>query len=206
LLEDHAPPDTELLKVVVEDAHNTAVPEIDPTDGSGFTVTIVVVCAVPQPFVTEHEIVAVPADTPVTSPPLTVATDEVDEDQTPPDTDALKDVTEDAHTVAVPEIAPATGRGLTVTIETVAQEPEAYVINAVPSATPVTTPDELPIEATAGLPLVHVPPLVALPNVVVADSHTVSVPVIGDAEPEVIVAEPVIDAAQEAVAVDAETE
>ena len=77
---------------------------------------------------------------------------------------------------------------------------------AVPCATPETTPEALPAVAIVALLLVHVPPPTALPSVVVEPAHTVSVPVIGDEVPEVIVADPVIDAVQEAVAVDAETE
>ena len=50
---------------------------------------------------------------------------------------------------------------------------------AVPGLTPVTMPDDVPTVATAGLPLVHTPPVVALANVVVKPVHTKPLPVIG---------------------------
>ena len=43
---------------------------------------------------------------------------------------------------------------------------------------PVTMPDEAPIVATVGVPLVHVPEGVASANVVVLPTQTLSVPVI----------------------------
>ena len=47
-----------------------------------------------------------------------------------------------------------------------------------PANTPVATPVVEPIVATVGVALVHVPPVVASDNVVVAPTHTLSVPVI----------------------------
>lgn len=53
------------------------------------------------------------------------------------------------------------------------------MITAVPGAIAVTTPVPEPIVATAALPLVHVPPVVAQVRVVVFPLHTLSVPAIG---------------------------
>ena len=47
-----------------------------------------------------------------------------------------------------------------------------------PVATPVTTPLDEPIVATDVVPLLQVPPEVALPRVVVRPMHTFGVPVI----------------------------
>jgi hypothetical protein len=46
------PPLTALLKAVVEPSQTDAVPVIEPALGSALTVAVVVVLAVPQPFVT----------------------------------------------------------------------------------------------------------------------------------------------------------
>jgi len=53
------------------------------------------------------------------------------------------------------------------------------VIVAVPAATPVITPEEDPIEATAVLLLLHTPPDVLLLSRDEAPIHTVVTPVIG---------------------------
>ena len=50
----------------------------------------------------------------------------------------------------------------------------------VPADTPVTTPVDEPIVATAGVLLLQVPPVVLLVNVVIAPIQVVSVPVIGE--------------------------
>jgi hypothetical protein len=54
----------------------------------------------------------------------------------------------------------------------------------VPADIPVTTPLAEPIVATAGVLLLHVPPVVLLANVVVAPIQVVSVPVIGEERAE----------------------
>lgn len=51
---------------------------------------------------------------------------------------------------------------------------------AVPAEAPLTTPLEAPIVATAGLLLLHVPPVTALLSVVVPPTQIVVVPVIAD--------------------------
>jgi hypothetical protein len=50
----------------------------------------------------------------------------------------------------------------------------------VPTASPVTIPDVVPIVATVTLLLTHVPPVSVLPKVVVNPRHTAGVPEIAD--------------------------
>jgi hypothetical protein len=52
-------------------------------------------------------------------------------------------------------------------------------MSVVPAVSPHTTPDKEPTVATAGLLLLHVPPVIALVNVLHEPSHTCGVPVIG---------------------------
>jgi hypothetical protein len=52
-----------------------------------------------------------------------------------------------------------------------------YVIVVVPAATPVTTPDDDPIVAIAGVLLVQVPPDGVPDNIIVEPTHTAMVPV-----------------------------
>lgn len=72
-----------------------------------------------------------------------------------------------------------------------------YVIVVVPAVTPVTTPVEELIVATAVLLDVHTPPVVVLDNVVVDPEHTDVVPVIdattGKAVTVTVVAELVVE-------------
>jgi len=73
--------------------------------------------------------VAVPADTPLTTPVLpTVATDVLPLLHTPPLVASLRLVAEPAHTFIVPVIADTVGNGLTVTDEvTVVIQPKPLV-------------------------------------------------------------------------------
>ena len=79
------------------------------------------------------------------------------------------------QTVAVPVIA--AGKGLTVTA-IVLKQPfgPVYVIMELPPMLPVTVPAAFTV-ATLGLLLLHVPPVVASPNEVVAPAHNTEVPV-----------------------------
>ena len=168
------PPAVALLNVVVDPAQSVRVPVI--AAGSGFTVTVAVT---KQPVGKVYEITEVPADTPVTTPvdELTVATAGVALLQVPPAVALLNVVVDPAHSVRVPVIA--AGRGLTVTVA-VRKHPvgSVYDITEVPDDTPVTTPVAGSTVATAGVALLHVPPAVASPNVVVDPTHTERVPVI----------------------------
>ena len=117
--------------------------------------------------------------------------------QLPPAVKSLK-VTEDPlHTEVAPPIPE--GTGLTVTTTIVGTPATVYEIDAVPAATPVTTPD-VPTVATNVLPLCHVPPDVASVNAVVDPIHTLSVPpipptpegftvtiIVADAAPQLLV-------------------
>jgi preprotein translocase subunit Sec61beta len=114
-----------------------------------------------------YVITEVPAATPVTAPVLEpiVATAGVAEVQAPPVTVELS-VEEPFEQIAVvPEIVPADGAAVTVTVavvETFAQPPVpviVYVITEVPAATPVTAPVLAPIVATAGVAEVQAPPV-----------------------------------------------
>jgi hypothetical protein len=120
--------------------------------------------------------VAVPAVMPVITPAKLIDAFVDELTHVPPVVVLARVVILPSHTTAVPVIV--AGSAFTVrTVEVVQPEPRAYVIVVVPAATPVTTPDAS-IVAFAGVPLVHVPPVVTLFNVVVRPSQTVSVPVI----------------------------
>ena len=70
------------------------------------------------------------------------------------------------------------GNPFTVTTVITLPPERLYEMFAVPAATPVTTPVAEFTVAIPVLPLLHVPPLVALLNVVVLPTHTVAVPVV----------------------------
>ena len=97
---------------MVEPEQTVVVPEIVPADGSGLTVIAAVATAVPQLFVTEYDIVAVPAVPPVTTPALTAAIVELLLVQAPPLTASVNVVVEPEQTVVVPDIVPADGSGI----------------------------------------------------------------------------------------------
>ena len=63
----HTPPETELLRDVVEPAHNDAVPDTVPAEGDGLTVTSLVA---KQPVASVYVMRATPADTPPVRPVL----------------------------------------------------------------------------------------------------------------------------------------
>jgi hypothetical protein len=99
---------------------------------------------------------------------------------TPPGAASLSGVADSSHTVSVPVIVPAAGKGLTVTTAVAAAVPQlfvtAYDMVVVPAETPVTTP----VASTVAMPvsvLLHTPPDAALLSEVVASSQTVVVPV-----------------------------
>ena len=112
----HTPPEVVLVKIVLEPIHAFVVPPIAASVGNAVTFTVACAFDV-QPFVvTVYVIVALPADTPVTTPlASTVATAVFDDVQTPFEVALESAVVEPAHTSVVPVIAATTGRGLTVT-------------------------------------------------------------------------------------------
>jgi hypothetical protein len=114
-----------------------------------------------------YVITEVPAATPVTAPvlELIVATAGVPEVQAPPVTLELSVEDPFEQIAVVPEIVPAEGAAVTVTVavvETFAQPPvpvTVYVITDVPAETLVTAPVDVLIVATAGVPEVQAPPV-----------------------------------------------
>jgi hypothetical protein len=128
--------------------------------------------------------IAVPAELPVTNPVLvTEATEGPPLVQEPPPTVLDKDVVPLTQIVAVPDIVPAFGSGLTVTfcVATTAPQPfvTVYDIVVVPALKPVTTPVEEFTVPTVAVVLLHTPPPVPLASrSVVASTHTVAVPLI----------------------------
>jgi hypothetical protein len=106
-----------LDRVVVLPVQTFVAPVILPASGSGFTVTTLVATPVHPPLVTEYEIVAVPAATPVTIPVAlpTVAFAVLDDDHIPPLVALLRVLVLPTHTLAVPVIVPAAGAAFTVT-------------------------------------------------------------------------------------------
>ena len=130
-LEDQAPPASPLEVSVVEPlAQMAVVPEIVPAFGTAVTLTVAVVDTFAQPPVpvTVYVITDVPADTPVTSPvdASIVATAGVAEVQDPPVTEEVKVEEPLAQMAVVPDIVPAVGTAVTVTVavvETFAQPP-----------------------------------------------------------------------------------
>jgi hypothetical protein len=119
----------------------------------------------------------IPVTIPVEEPTLTVPEPAVALHE-PPVVTSASVVFNPSHTVAVPVIAD--GSGVTVTT-TVVRHPvgKVYVMVTGPEVVPpVTIPDEVPTVAIERLPLLQIPPAVALLSVVVSPGHTVRVPVI----------------------------
>jgi len=82
-----------------------------------------------------------------------------------------------SQTTSVPVIG--AGVGFTVTLAVVIQPvASVYVIVEVPAVAPLVTPEDAPMVATAGDPLLHVPPKDASLSVVTPPGQRVSVPVI----------------------------
>ena len=125
------PPVAASRRVPVKPVHIVVVPLMLPADGAGLTVITTPVLAVPQLLVTEYEILAVPADTPVTAPvAAVVATEVLLLDHTPPPVPSARVVTAPAHTDPAPLMLPAVGKGLTVTVAVVLAEPQLTVVVA----------------------------------------------------------------------------
>ena len=80
------------------------------------------------------------------------------------------------HT-ATPEPAETSGVAFIVTTAVAVEKHVVYEIVAVPAVLPVTTPD-VPMLATVGLLLLHVPPAAEFDSVDVAPAHIDVVPVI----------------------------
>lgn len=143
--------------------------------GAVFTVTV---------LYTEHppELVKVmtevPEATPVTTPvPATTVATEVVPLLHVPVPGETSVVDRPTHTVAVPVIADGTADTLSIMVDW--QPPVVYVMVVVPADRPATRPDEEPIDATDGVPLVHTPPVAGLVRVVVWPTQIDVLPEIG---------------------------
>ena len=129
-LEDQAPASPLEESVVEPLAQIAVVPEMVPAFGTAVTVTVAVVETFAQPPVpvTVYVITEVPADTPATVPveASIVATAGVAEVQVPPVTEDVKVEEPLAQIAVVPEMVPALGTAVTVTVavvDTFAQPP-----------------------------------------------------------------------------------
>lgn len=140
------------------------LPPVIFTTGKALTVKLLLLLQPVDKLV--NVIVTVPAETPVTTPALvTVATLVLLLDHVPP----LKGVRLAVYPTQTLVAPPKTGNKLTVTFPVVAEHPVVLLVNvklAVPCVTPVTKPAFVTV-ATAGLLLVHVPPVVGDKVVVV---------------------------------------
>jgi hypothetical protein len=127
--------------------------------------------------------VEVPAEIPVTIPvaEVTVATPAFALDQVPTLVVEVSVEVKPTQTAVVPEIVPATGAAVTVTVLVAVAlgQPLApatvYVMVAVPGAIPVTTPEEF-TEAMEAAVLVQVPPVTVEVKVVVLPTQIDCVP------------------------------
>lgn len=171
----HTPLPVVLARDVLAPTHALRVPVITSTAGTTFTVTTAVtVVEQPATFVTTYEIVALPSDTPLTTPPVpTVAIPVALLLHTPPLVALAKVVVVFAHSVLVPVIEATVGKAFTVTVVVaLATHPltlvTVYEIRDVPAATPLTKP-EVPTVATPSVLLLHTPSLVVLVSKLVVD-------------------------------------
>jgi hypothetical protein len=127
-----------------------------------------------------YDMMAVPADTAVTTPvALTVAIEALLVPHTPPAMVSVKDCVAPAHMVVVPMISPGSGSVFTLNGNVATAVPQApltvYVIVAAPVAMPLTTPAASTV-AIAVLLLLQVPPLTASVRVPTPPRHTKPLP------------------------------
>ena len=122
-------------------------------------------------------IVAPPGNTPVTTPEdePTDANEGALLVHKPPATPSVNVVVAPWHTVDAPvmELGAAVTDTILVTLQL---PPRVYVIIAVPGDTADTMPDAIPIVATEGFALIHVPPVETSPRVVVVPVQMTDVP------------------------------
>lgn len=165
----HVPPVVALLNVVVLQK------EVTPVIGvSGLTVTVTEAI---QPITVVYCMVVTPFEMPVTIPDVApiVATVVLLLVHVPPGVASVNAVVNPWHTVVTPVIG---AKGYTVTVVTAVQPSDVvYTIVAVPPDIPRAVPLLTPIVATAGLPLLHVPPVVPLLSVDVLPWQRLVVPV-----------------------------
>ena len=120
---------------------------------------------------------SVPAATPPAMPAGLTAAFPFTALHAPPDTVSVRGVDEPTHTLESPEIVPAAGNGLTVTVLVIVAVPHAlkteYLMVSTPAATPATTPSE-----TVAFPLllVQIPPAAGSVNLIVEPIQTLEGP------------------------------
>jgi len=139
---------------------------------------------------TVYIIVSTPAVIPVVVPPITEA-ELLLLLQMPPVAGSVSTIAAPAQTDDGPEIMPAIGGAVTDTVVVDIAVPQllvkVYVIIAVPADAPAATPVIEPMEATDGLPLIHVPPDNELMNVVSDATHIAAGPVMVPAVAVVVI-------------------
>jgi hypothetical protein len=147
--------------------------------GAGLTVNTT---ALAQPVVVKRkEMVAVPADIALTTPPKpdTVATEVLLLNHAPEVDVVDKVVVVPGQADNEPVIAEGNGFTVTTAVRTQPVTGAVYDIVAVPAAIPSMVPVVATgTSATAMLPLLHVPPVVAELSVVLLPGHVMNVPVI----------------------------
>jgi hypothetical protein len=172
LLLVHVPQSEDIVRSIVEPAHTTLGPLMEPA--AGLTNNIVVPT---QPVDAVNEIVTLPTATPVTRPevePIDAIVGSLLAHETPL-VPLLSVVVEPTHTPEAPVI---TGDPFTVTTFVPIQPVEPIkLIVVVPAAMPVTTPVLMPTVPTDVLLLIQLPPEVALEvRVVVLPIQIAAVP------------------------------
>ena len=121
---------------------------------------------------------SVPAITPVTTPPKTVAL-LLAVLHVPPLAVSLKVIIEPKQTLVAPVIVPATGNGLTVITYIATAVPQLLVTVYCMVSTPQDIPVTTPLETLAfALVVLHIPPLATSLNRVFAPTQTLVAPVI----------------------------
>ena len=180
----HVPPAVASVSAMVEPIHTLDGPEIAAMD-DGLTVMIFEAVAAPQVPDTVYEMVTVPALTPVTDPPETIALPLL-ASHAPPATASVNVIFDPTVTEDGPVIVPA-DVAFTVTTIVVLNAPQlpvtVYHMVTVPLLTPVTTPAELTV-AMPVLVLLHVPAGIISDKEVVPLTHTVVDPDMGPGPPE----------------------
>ena len=166
---DHVPPVFISANVIVDPTQTVD----GPVMGAGVLSTVTVVEEEQPVAINLYVIVAVPGEEPPKIPVVTPtgATPILFELQVPPGVTSLSVAVSPTHTCVGPVMA--AGSGLTVNDSVDEQPLLVFEIVVLPAVTPVTTPVEEPIVATAGLLLDHVPPPVHA-NVMALPIHTES--------------------------------
>jgi hypothetical protein len=173
----HKPSVTRSDKVMVEPTQTPEAPVILPANGAGFTVIVFVTVADPHELVTTYLMVSIPGVTPVTTPPDMVAVALLLL-HTPPVALSVRVTGKPVHTIAAPEMIPASGTSLIFMVFVAMSIPQiletAYIMVSVPAATLVTTPPETVADV---LLLLQAPPVTTSVKVMAEPTHKPDKPV-----------------------------